>query len=381
MMLCAGCIDQDAKDDHHGSTISELLEEGHEHFLSGRYNESLDCYTDILEIDPENGTVWIRKGDILEFTGNHDDAVECYNKAVECHDNKLEDDPENATLWFSKGIVLSLYFNKENEAIECYDKAVACVGKELKENPDNVTAWMFKGTLLEAAGRYDEALECYDKLLAMDSDNKTVSMAYLAKGFLLSNDFGLHEQAIECYDKALDAYPDGDESWIIWINKGYALMELYKYEEAIAVFNNGLKTYPDNMGLRSTKNGAETKLEEGKTTPVPSDTLSDYMSCFNGRKGEYLCSLLSAELKERTSLDEVEDIMDEYRSNNIRMGGFSHSSGDTSVSGNTAVMKIEIDWNVQGDTITVPHNVSFVFEDRSWKIDGNLITMENVSQE
>ncbi len=44
-------------------------------------------------------------------------------------------------------------------------------------------------------------------------------------------------------------------------------------------------------------------------------------------------------------------------------------------------MKIEIDWNVQGDTITVPHNVSFVFEDRSWKIDGNLITMENVSQE
>jgi tetratricopeptide (TPR) repeat protein len=381
MMLCAGCIDRDTEAERHDSTISELLEEGQEHFLDGRYNESLGCYNEALEIDPENDAIWIRKGMILEYAGRHDNSVECYDKAVECYDNRLENDPENATLWFSKGIVLSSYLKRETEATECYDKALEYSDNILEEDPDNVMMWMFKGGILEAAGRYDEALGCLDRALAIDSDNKTVSMIYLAKGSLLSNDFGLHEQAIECYDKALDAYPDGEESWLIWLNKGYALMELYRYEEAIAVFEDGLEIYPDNTGLQSGKNYAEKKLEEGNTIPAPDDTLSDYFSCLNGRKSEYLYSLLSAELKEKLSVDDIEALMDEYRSSNIRMESYSYDSGDITVLGNTSFMETEIEWNVQGDTISTAHNVSFVFEGGSWKIDGDLITLENVSRE
>ena len=376
VILCTGCIEQDAE-----SNISELLEEAHEHALSGRYNESIDIYTTILENDPENDAIWLRKGMALEYTGRHDESVECYNKAVEIYDNRLENDPENYTLWFSKGNVLSSYLNKENEAIVSYNKALEISENRLQEEPDNVTTLMIKGGLLGITGRYDEALECYDRVLATDSDNKTMAIAYLAKGSILSNDFGMHEEAIEYYDRALEIYPDGEESWIIWLNKGHVLTELYRYEDAIAVFDEGLKLYPENTALMSAIKIAEKDLEEGRIAPEPSDTISDYFFNFNDRKARYIYSLLSADLKERLSLEDVEDLMDEYRSNNIRMVSSSRNSVDKMNSGNTSFVEIKIEWDVQGNTITTNHNISLVFEDEKWKIDDELITMDNTSQQ
>ncbi len=47
----------------------------------GKYNESLDAYEMITELEPEKASVWWFKGNILEALGRQIDADAAYAKA------------------------------------------------------------------------------------------------------------------------------------------------------------------------------------------------------------------------------------------------------------------------------------------------------------
>jgi tetratricopeptide (TPR) repeat protein len=76
-------------------------------FDSGRFRDSVMCYTAALRHDPDDVYLLNKKGDNLSRLGKFDEAIESYDKA-------LEMDPENEFIWNNKAIALLNSNNSSN---------------------------------------------------------------------------------------------------------------------------------------------------------------------------------------------------------------------------------------------------------------------------
>ena len=77
--------------------------------------------------------------------------------AVECFEEVLALDPTNAEAWVRKGAALER-LQQLDQAIECYDRALAA-------DSSLTIAYLHKGGLCNRMERFSEALECYEKAL------------------------------------------------------------------------------------------------------------------------------------------------------------------------------------------------------------------------
>jgi tetratricopeptide (TPR) repeat protein len=95
-------------------------------------------------------TALLAKGQALL---NSDNA----ERALECFDEVLRLDPDNTEGLIKKGTALER-LRRLPEAIDCYDLAIAA-------NPGLTIAYLYKGGLFNRMERFTEALECYEKAL------------------------------------------------------------------------------------------------------------------------------------------------------------------------------------------------------------------------
>ena len=145
----------------------------------GMPQEAIDCFDKALEIDPyddlaqrskeevdkvikvmdtthfEDIPSLVRKGWNLKNDGKYEEAIDCFDKIIEI-------DPESDHPWFAKG--MSLYkLSKYHEALFCYDKAIGI-------NPDEETYWFDKGEILNKLSKYSESIFCYEKGFKINPD-------------------------------------------------------------------------------------------------------------------------------------------------------------------------------------------------------------------
>lgn len=111
--------------------------------------EALECFEQVLAVDPRHTDAWHNKGCCLARIGRHEEAIICYDRAMAISPGRS---------WFEKGNALRL-LERYEEAIGCYDKAL-----EIDRNDPRV--WANRGIGLEALGRRAEALSCYDQMVA-----------------------------------------------------------------------------------------------------------------------------------------------------------------------------------------------------------------------
>ncbi|MCF0226311.1 MAG: tetratricopeptide repeat protein [Methanobrevibacter sp.] len=231
-------------------------------FDSGKYDKSTLCYNAALKIDPDDVYLLNKQGDNLSRLGKFQDAIKCYDKALVIeHDNEY--------IINNKAIAL-LNSGDVDGALEASDDAI-------KANPNSPIVLYWRGFILEVLRKYDAALEVYDKLIMIDSENPEV---WNARGNLLTDmgmpneaidsynravklslddsemdanalnrmgnayiDLGQMDKALECYNAAIDIEKDNID---FLLNKGVVLMELHKFEEAVASFDKVLLKNPDN---------------------------------------------------------------------------------------------------------------------------------------
>jgi len=55
-----------------------------------RYTEALECYDEVLEINPQFALAWLNKGWALGALGRYTEALECYDEAIEIDPNYSE---------------------------------------------------------------------------------------------------------------------------------------------------------------------------------------------------------------------------------------------------------------------------------------------------
>jgi len=236
-----------------------LLNKGLVLYDIGEYKKALKYLNKTLEINPKEAGAWKYKGVILGILGEYEEAIECFNEVLKLN-------PNDAIAWYGKGLAL-YHLQKYEEAIECYDKALGInpklvgalfekaltleeIGKYeeaikyydevLKLNPNDAETWNSKGVVFGKLGRYNEAIECFDKALEIDPNeagiwyNKGLALYYLGK----------YEEALKYYDKALEINPKYEEALM---NKGSVLYNLGKYEEALKYFDKTLKINPNQI--------------------------------------------------------------------------------------------------------------------------------------
>lgn len=138
-------------------------------FSSERYEEALQCFDKVLQIDPEFGDAWYQEGLVFSTLGVPGEAVKYFDKALEIN-------PDNEDALYNDGLAL-FRLGRYSEAVEHFNRV-------LELDPDSEKAWFSKGTTLFFLNRYEESIECFDKVLELDPDNEK---AWYAKGAVLEH--------------------------------------------------------------------------------------------------------------------------------------------------------------------------------------------------
>ncbi|HEY9624698.1 MAG TPA: tetratricopeptide repeat protein [Crinalium sp.] len=115
-------------------------------------SKSLAHLNQSSEFSSASTIAWYDQGDALANLGD-------YEAALNCFDNVLEIQPTHHAAWVFRGVVL-IHLERYEEALESCENA-------LKHNPRDSEAFTFRGVALHRLGRYQEAYESYEKALGV----------------------------------------------------------------------------------------------------------------------------------------------------------------------------------------------------------------------
>jgi tetratricopeptide (TPR) repeat protein len=192
---------------------------------NGSYEEAIQAYDKVLEIDPRDYTALINKGHDLKFW-----ALDLYNEALEITNEILEEDPDDALAWQGKGAALS-GLNRREEDDEAYAMAIEVLNKTLEKDPSDGEAWFLKGENYANMHDAEAALIAYDKVIELNYTPR-IEAAWVTKAILLAV-LQRDDEALQASEMIIELNP---KSASAWSTKGYVLGELGRQAEAEEAF-------------------------------------------------------------------------------------------------------------------------------------------------
>jgi tetratricopeptide (TPR) repeat protein len=106
----------DAADAPEAARIAMLLGKGLSHLNLDQPAEALDCFDQVLELDPNHSEALVRRGAALERLRRLDEAIACYDRAIEA-------DSSLTVAYLYKGGLFNR-MERFGEALECYEQAL-----------------------------------------------------------------------------------------------------------------------------------------------------------------------------------------------------------------------------------------------------------------
>jgi tetratricopeptide (TPR) repeat protein len=190
--------------------LQTLMEQGRAALASGDRQRALECFTRIVERDPNNVAALNNRGLLLGHLRQIEPALVCFRQA-------LQIDPVNVIALVNGGIALA-HLGQSAIAVDWYARAIAI-------DPRHVEAWMCRGQALKLLHRPAEAVECFNAILQIEPRNID---AYFNLGQLFET-LGREAEAQMCF--------------------GEALNYLHRYPEALARFDRLVAQRPADPAL------------------------------------------------------------------------------------------------------------------------------------
>lgn len=209
------------------------LNEARSLLLRGRYEESAEAYTSLLEKGPLEATVGLARCRVA--VGESDEAAKLLKDAIEKQPNKAELLAELAAVSFDAGD---------------YEAARAAVDAALKNQPETLPARWIDGELLRVSGKLKEADSAY-KWLVDHYNNKDVKDAESLRWVgLAAGQFARWNRLDEQFKFLInDLYPDclaaDKEYWPARYEAGQLFLEKYNQAEATREFKAALTINPN----------------------------------------------------------------------------------------------------------------------------------------
>ncbi|MFX1395340.1 MAG: tetratricopeptide repeat protein [Promethearchaeota archaeon] len=168
--------------------------EGSNFMALGQYEEALECYEKILEINKNDIDALYKKGRCLLL-------LEQYEEALECSDKILEIDINYKAAINQKGVCL-LHLKQIDESLKYFNKL-------LEFDSQDPYALNNKGLCLLILEQYEEALECFNKILEVDQNNiRAINQKGLCLLYLKH-----YDESLECFNKLLELNPTDSYAW------------------------------------------------------------------------------------------------------------------------------------------------------------------------
>jgi tetratricopeptide (TPR) repeat protein len=96
----------EAKGTESSNYPDQRMQEGIDLLESGRYQQALEVFMEIIDLYPDNGLTWRKKGAALGKLGRYNEALEAFSKAIEL-------DPNDVIAWHNKVLALANLGRKE----------------------------------------------------------------------------------------------------------------------------------------------------------------------------------------------------------------------------------------------------------------------------
>lgn len=191
---------------------------------------ALEAYKKVLASNPYDREALVKTATLLQthFPENYDEAIDCYTKL-------LEIEPDNDKIYYELG---HLYLQK-NDSLPAVNAFSMALEKE-EENPFYHNSIAFALVQLE---QYDEAIEHYQKAININPDPYWTSIVCQALGSVYLEIKQNHEAAIVLYQTAAVLNPESEESHL---SIGDAYFSVEDYDNAIKAYCDAIKINPDN---------------------------------------------------------------------------------------------------------------------------------------
>jgi len=136
--------------------------------------------------------------------------------------------------------------NKVTEGVEFHDlgnfeDALIKYDEALTLDKDNSYALAEKAMTLEAMKKYDEAIEICQKVLKLHPKENN-AMVYVTYGNALDH-FGKAKQALKVYDEGIKKFPN---QYQLFFNKGITLINIKEREKALEAIQTATKLNPNH---------------------------------------------------------------------------------------------------------------------------------------
>lgn len=251
--------------------------------------DALDACDHALAIKPEQATMWFKKAGILERLGKYDEAISAYNQS---YTFSVDEPMRLGLILMKKGAVLEAT-GQNAKALEVYEQ-VSVQDRFFGDAMEKKAEFLFNSaendlafSTLRIAGmshlklqQYEKAIHVFDHLLSIDQTDPEISynkgvallglyeknqsrdlledalnnfdvavqkqpdnMNYLIQKGRCLLDLGRAEEGLQYLDRALWINP-GDG--ITLMNKGIALYQLSRLEEALRYFDLVSSHYPEH---------------------------------------------------------------------------------------------------------------------------------------
>ena len=136
--------------------VAALLSKALVASASGRYDEAIADFDQILAVDPDNVNALVGKGVAFRRAGRGDDALALLDTA-------LAKQPGNSAALRAKGAIL--------EERRDFDRALDVYDDLLAWNPRDPEVWALQGSVLEKLNEPEEALASYREALKLEPAN------------------------------------------------------------------------------------------------------------------------------------------------------------------------------------------------------------------
>lgn len=187
---------------------------------SKMYDESIVCYDQILQYNPESAVAYNQRGLAYSEIKNYEMAILNFNTAIE----KASKD---------KNIYIA-YVNRSEAKLgsKQYEGAIADATTAIFLKSDYARAYVVRADGYALSKQFDKALVEYDKILQKFTSDPNIHATYASKARCYL-ELKLYKEAIETTDKGLLAKSDFPAFYNI---RGYSFIQLGQYQKALEEF-------------------------------------------------------------------------------------------------------------------------------------------------
>lgn len=261
-------------------TLEQYYQTAVAYFQRGQYDEALNAFSKVIEIDPKNALAYTSRGLVRYKLGDLDGALADHNKAIQLdpalpeaytnrggvrlaqgdekgaladHSKAIELNPKSAEAYSNRGLV-KLALGDPDGAIVDFDKALKLdpfYPNGARAYTNRATAYVQKANVLKGAAALGELRKAVkDSTNALVVDPK-LAEAHNIRGLAFMKTIelnpqqalvmGIQNQALADFASAMEINPD---LALPYLNRGILWVKLDRFPEALADLNKAVELQP-----------------------------------------------------------------------------------------------------------------------------------------